>query len=200
MSFEWHGTLYFLAIPYLTTRSRYREVHPSSIIFARYYPMVTVQRWLRWTAPPFRLCSTNWNEFSNDAMHLVLCVGGNDALSMAGGIFSLQTIGIRSSLQRIAALLAEFTSEYRRLSRDLRELRLPLATCTVYDSVPGLDSSEIAVLCFFNDTITRTAFEFRMRQTISTFYKVAALASCVAPAGGSRDVICPARRMSVSFR
>jgi hypothetical protein len=41
----------------------------------------------------------------------------------------------------------------------LRELRLPLVTCTVYDSVPGLDSSETAGLCLFNDTITRTAFE-----------------------------------------
>lgn len=96
----------------------------------------------------------------NDATHLVLSAGGNDALWMAGNIFSQETTDVRSSLQRIAELLAEFTSEYRRLIRDLRELRRPLATCTVYDSVPGLDSSEIAGLCVFNDTITRTAFEF----------------------------------------
>ncbi|TWU60879.1 hypothetical protein Poly51_11610 [Rubripirellula tenax] len=95
----------------------------------------------------------------DDATHLILSVGGNDALWMAGNIFSQETADIRSSLQRIAELLTEFTTEYRRLVCELRELRLPLATCTVYDSVPGLDSSETAGLCVFNDTITRTAFE-----------------------------------------
>ncbi len=96
----------------------------------------------------------------SDATHLVLSAGGNDALWMAGNIFSQETPNVRSSLQRIAELLNEFKIEYRRLIRDLRELRLPLVTCTVYDSVPGLDSSEIAGLCVFNDTITRAAFEF----------------------------------------
>lgn len=96
----------------------------------------------------------------DDATHLVLSAGGNDALWMAGNIFAQETTDVRTSLQRIAELLAEFTAEYRQLIRDLRELRLPLVTCTVYDSVPGLDSSEATGLCVFNDTITRTAFEF----------------------------------------
>jgi hypothetical protein len=95
----------------------------------------------------------------DDATHLILSAGGNDALWMAGNIFSQTTDDIRSSLQRIAELVTEFTAEYRRLIIELRELRLPLVTCTVYDSVPGLDSSEITGLCVFNDTITRTAFE-----------------------------------------
>jgi hypothetical protein len=95
----------------------------------------------------------------DDATHLVLSAGGNDALWMSGNIFSQSTDDIRSSLQRIAEMVAEFTFEYRRLISELRGLRLPLVTCTVYDSVPGLDSSEIAGLCVFNDTITRTAFE-----------------------------------------
>ncbi|WP_145219766.1 SGNH/GDSL hydrolase family protein [Planctomycetes bacterium TBK1r] len=96
----------------------------------------------------------------DDATHLVLSAGGNDALWMAGNIFAQETTDVRTSLQRIAELLAEFTAEYRQLIRDLRELRLPLVTCTVYDSVPGLDSAEATGLCVFNDTITRTAFEF----------------------------------------
>ncbi len=95
----------------------------------------------------------------DDATHLILSIGGNDALWMAGNIFSQETTDVRSSLQRIAELVSEFTSEYRRLINQLQELRLPLVTCTVYDSVPGLDSSETAGLCVFNDTITRTAFE-----------------------------------------
>ena len=98
-------------------------------------------------------------QIPTDATHLVLSVGGNDALWMAGNVFSQQTADVRSSLQRVGELVTEFTGEYRRLVSVLRELRLPLVTCTVYDSVPGLDSSEIAGLCVFNDAITRTAFE-----------------------------------------
>lgn len=95
----------------------------------------------------------------DDATHLVLSAGGNDALWTAGNIFAQESTDVGSSLRRIAELLVEFKTEYRRLICALRELRLPLVTCTVYDSVPGLDSSETAGLCLFNDTITRTAFE-----------------------------------------
>ncbi len=95
----------------------------------------------------------------DDATHLVLSAGGNDALWMAGNIFARESKDVRSSLQQIAELLVSFKSEYRRLIYALRELRLPLVTCTVYDSVPGLDSSETTGLCLFNDTITRAAFE-----------------------------------------
>lgn len=95
----------------------------------------------------------------DDATHLVLSVGGNNALWTAGNIFAQESTDVRSSLQQIAEVLVEFKSEYRRLIRDLCERRLPLVVCTVYDCVPGLDSSEIAGLCLFNDTITRTAFE-----------------------------------------
>ena len=96
----------------------------------------------------------------SDATHLILSAGGNDALRMAIQIFTQETTNVRSSLQLIAEILAEFKTEYRRLICELRELRLPLVTCTIYDSVPGLDSSEVAGLCVFNDIITRTAFEF----------------------------------------
>ena len=69
---------------------------------------------------------------SNDATHLVLSVGGNDALWMAGNIFSQETTDVRSALQCVADSLAKFKTEYRRLIRDLRETRLPLVTCTIY--------------------------------------------------------------------
>jgi lysophospholipase L1-like esterase len=77
----------------------------------------------------------------SDATHLVLSAGGNDALWMAGNIFSPETPDVRTSLRRIAELLTDFKIEYRRLICDLRALRLPLVTCTIYDSVPGLDAS-----------------------------------------------------------
>ncbi|MCC6510037.1 MAG: SGNH/GDSL hydrolase family protein [Pirellulaceae bacterium] len=94
-----------------------------------------------------------------DATHIVLSAGGNDALWMAGNIFSQPTTDIRSSLQLVAQAVTEFRLQYRKLVSELRALRLRLTVCTIYDAVPGLDSSEIAGLCVFNDTITRTAFE-----------------------------------------
>lgn len=95
----------------------------------------------------------------DDATHLVLSAGGNDALGMAGYLLSQPSHDVRSALERIAESVAGFTSEYRRLVSRLRALRLPLAVCTIYDGVPGLAPSEIAGLCVFNDTITRVAFE-----------------------------------------
>ncbi|MEL6107125.1 MAG: SGNH/GDSL hydrolase family protein [Planctomycetota bacterium] len=93
-----------------------------------------------------------------DATHLVLSAGGNDALWTAGNIFHAESTDVRESLQRVGQSVAEFGDEYRRLIDELRRRRLPLAVCTVYDSVPGLDLSEVTGLCVFNDTISRTAF------------------------------------------
>jgi hypothetical protein len=95
-----------------------------------------------------------------DATHLVLSAGGNDALWTAGSVFPQESTDVRSALQCLSEPLAMFKAEYRRLIRALCEKHLPLVICTVYDSVPGLDSSETAGVCLFNDTITRTAFEF----------------------------------------
>ncbi len=94
-----------------------------------------------------------------DASHLILSVGGNDALSMAGDIFSQPADGVRQSLEHVAEVCCQFRVEYQRLMDELQKFRLPLAICTIYDAVPGLGSSEVAGLCFFNDTITRTAFQ-----------------------------------------
>ncbi len=95
----------------------------------------------------------------DDATHLVLSAGGNNALRMAGTIFSQSSENIRSSLQVVAEHLEEFKEEYHRLIHDLKEMKRHLSICTVYDSVPGLEKSERAGLCLFNDTITRTAFQ-----------------------------------------
>lgn len=93
-----------------------------------------------------------------DATHLVLSAGGNNALWMAGNIFALEAESVQHALQTVAAAREEFAAEYRQLILALRELRKPLTVCTIYDSVPGLGPAEIAGLCVFNDIITRTAF------------------------------------------
>lgn len=93
-----------------------------------------------------------------DATHLVLSVGGNDALWIGGSVLPLSASSIQEALGELSAAIAEFAADYRRLIDTLRELRLPLATCTIYDRIPRLGPAERAGLCIFNDVITRTAF------------------------------------------
>ena len=93
------------------------------------------------------------------ATHLALSVGGNDALRLAATVFMETTSNVGSSFQRVSEEMATFRSEYKRLVSELLDLQLPLATCTIYDCVPVLQSSEKGGLGLFNDTITRTAFE-----------------------------------------
>lgn len=94
-----------------------------------------------------------------DATHLVLSVGGNDALWLAGNIFSQNSSDVREALRQLAESIGDFKFRYRQLIMELRDMRLPLITCTIYDAVPGLDAAEITGLCVFNDFISRMAFE-----------------------------------------
>jgi hypothetical protein len=93
-----------------------------------------------------------------DATHLVLSVGGNDALWAAGNTFGLPATLVVDALQQLAEVQAEFAAEYGRLLDELCSLGKPLTTCTVYDAVPGLGKAERAGLALFNDVITKSAF------------------------------------------
>ena len=93
-----------------------------------------------------------------DATHLVLSVGGNNALGTAGNYFSLEAESVRDALEKIAEAHREFAAEYARLIDELRAFEKPLTVCTIYDAIPGLAPAEIAGLCLFNDVITRHAF------------------------------------------
>jgi hypothetical protein len=90
-----------------------------------------------------------------DATHLVLSVGGNDALGQSGFILSEPADSYATALGGIACIRDEFSAEYRRMLAQVRSLQLPLAVCTIYDSVPGLKPSESVGLSVFNDVITK---------------------------------------------
>jgi lysophospholipase L1-like esterase len=96
-----------------------------------------------------------------DATHLVLSVGGNDALGHSAFILSEPTDSYASALAGMAAIRDEFSMEYRQMLADVRATGLPLAVCTIYDSGPGLRPPESAGLSIFNDAITRHAIAAR---------------------------------------
>jgi hypothetical protein len=93
----------------------------------------------------------------DDASHLVVSVGGNDALGHSGVLQEAARSALEV-LDRLADFQAEFRDDYRRMLRRVRALGKPTAVCTIYDAVPGLERAAVTALAVFNDVILREAF------------------------------------------
>jgi hypothetical protein len=92
----------------------------------------------------------------NDATHLVISVGGNNALQSAF-ILSERCATVADALERLGTRADEFKASYTRMLAKILELGLPVCICTIYDSVPGLPLAAKAGTALFNDVITRSA-------------------------------------------
>jgi len=93
-----------------------------------------------------------------DASHLVLSIGGNDALGYSAMILHQPANSFREVLTRMQEIHSEFQRNYRSVLDRLLTYGMPLVVCTVYDAIPGLEAAELAGLCLFNDVIFREAF------------------------------------------
>lgn len=94
-----------------------------------------------------------------DASHLVLSVGGNDALSHAS-ILNALAGSVAEAVSLLADLREGFDREYTRLLADITGRGLPTAVCTIYNPrYPEPEAQRVAVtaLCLFNDGIIRAA-------------------------------------------
>lgn len=96
-----------------------------------------------------------------DATHLVLSVGGNDALS-AVHLLQEPAVTVGEAMLVLGEGLREFETRYRDTLRQVLAVGKPTAICTVYDSVPGLELAHRTALRGFNEIITRTAFAARL--------------------------------------
>ncbi len=97
----------------------------------------------------------------NDATHVMLSAGGNDALQNLG-ILDEPAHTVSDALLRLAMIRERFADSYRELIRSLVELQKPLTVCTIYqppmfEEVP--QPVLAAALSVFNDTILGIAFE-----------------------------------------
>ena len=95
-------------------------------------------------------------ELPQDATHLALSIGGNDALG-AIPLMSMPAQSVMHALSQLTAVQRAFHQNYRKLTSQLLVLGKPLAICTVYESVPGLTEELRTALSLFNDVITREA-------------------------------------------
>lgn len=96
-----------------------------------------------------------------DATHLVISVGGNDALG-ALGVLDEPATSIAQALARLAAIQDQFEPSYRRMLAAVLAHRLPTAVCTIYNgNFPDGAYQRLAALgvTFWDDTILRAASE-----------------------------------------
>ncbi len=99
-----------------------------------------------------------------DASHLVVSVGGNDALRNSG-ILREQARSVAEVMSRFADVRDEFARNYRAMLDAILERRLPTALCTIYDArfpEPQEQRLVVTALSIFNDVITREAFTRRL--------------------------------------
>jgi hypothetical protein len=102
--------------------------------------------------------SPQFRQIPTDASHLVLSVGGNDALGSSAVILREPASSFREVLTGMAEIRLEFEKNYQSVLDQLLVHGMQVVVCTVYDAVPGLEAAEVAGLCLFNDVILREAF------------------------------------------
>jgi hypothetical protein len=96
-----------------------------------------------------------------DASHLVLSLGGNDALGHAD-LLEQRVSSSAEVLDRFATAAGRFETRYRDAVSALRRRALPTTLCTIYNGhFPDRDFQRLAstALRIFNDAILRVAFE-----------------------------------------
>jgi lysophospholipase L1-like esterase len=92
-----------------------------------------------------------------DATHLVVSVGGNDALGETGVLReSVQSVG--EAMAVLHQTLVQFANDYQKMLRQVMGLGKPATICTIYDSIPGLEPEARSALGAFNEVILRNAF------------------------------------------
>lgn len=91
------------------------------------------------------------------ATHLVISVGGNDALQQLSVIREpVKSVG--EALHHLASVRDYFRQDYRKMLWHVLGFNLPVAICTIYNSVPGLGGMEKTALALFNEIILQEAF------------------------------------------
>jgi lysophospholipase L1-like esterase len=95
-----------------------------------------------------------------DATHLVISVGGNDALKHKG-LLDETASSVAEVLDKLGRIGEEFRANYRAMIESVRASGLPAAVCTIYEGNyrdPNTHRIAATGLAVFNDVITREAF------------------------------------------
>lgn len=101
------------------------------------------------------------DKLPSDTTHLILSVGGNNALSCVG-ILNERVASSTEVFSKLADLSEQFEQQYQKLLQRVLSLNLPTTICTIYyPSYPDrmFQRIGVAALTIFNDVIIRQAFQ-----------------------------------------
>lgn len=100
----------------------------------------------------------------DDATHLVISAGGNDALRSIG-VLAEPARTVAEALGRVLVVRDRFADQYCKLLDEAQRFAPPAAVCTIYDvRLPDLQERALANLALgvLNDVITREAARRRL--------------------------------------
>ena len=95
----------------------------------------------------------------SDATHLVISVGGNNALEEKD-LIEKKADSVAEVLDKLAKIRASFKKDYAGMLDEVLKRKLPTAVCTVYEARyrdPATRAIAATGLCVFNDVILREA-------------------------------------------
>ena len=106
-----------------------------------------------------RSVASQLSRLPSDASHLVVSVGGNDALGESH-ILGQPVRMVGEGVMMLAQAQDRFASNYEGMLEGVLAAGLPTAVCTIYDTPPSAPNHRVikAALALFNDVITRAAF------------------------------------------
>ncbi len=104
---------------------------------------------------------TQLAELPQDATHIVVSCGGNDALWHMP-VLSETAHSIAEVLDRFYEIRADFQQKYRRMLEKVLATKRNVTICTIYDCIPDLEPKAHAALSMFNEVILREAIEARV--------------------------------------
>jgi GDSL-like Lipase/Acylhydrolase family len=103
--------------------------------------------------------SRQLDRLSADATHLILSIGGNDAINNAD-ILQRSASSTADALNQLGRAADQFEHDYNEMLRAVLSRNLPTAICTIYyPCFPDVDVQRLSVtaLTVFNDCIIRAA-------------------------------------------
>jgi lysophospholipase L1-like esterase len=99
-------------------------------------------------------------EVPSTATHLVVSIGGNDAL-LNSDLLNMRVTSTAQALSIFRQRIGQFESSYRRALESILRLQRSTAICTIYNGnldPPEADAARVALM-MFNDVILRCGFE-----------------------------------------
>lgn len=92
------------------------------------------------------------DELPSDATHLFVSCGGNDALQSAT-VLHEQVSTVAESLNKLNSVRQSFRSDYQQILNRLIAIQKDFTICTIYNTVPNIETSELTALALFNEVI-----------------------------------------------